>query len=131
MAASSGGKPRSRNTLPEDFLTTFFIVLPSNLFVSLSSNFNIMLIRFSCLLLKRMENMDSIFEVSYVDNAPLSKNVNTNFLNSSSYTGHRFPIARYKPALNGIQFKTRCFTRFFGKIPKIVQARTYEIYRFH
>lgn len=78
-----------------------------------------------------MENMDSIFKFSNVDNAPLSKNMNANFLNSSSNTGHRFPVARFKFSLNGIQFKTRCFTRFLGEIPKIVQARTYEIERFH
>lgn len=78
-----------------------------------------------------MENMDGISEFSNVDNAPLSKNMNTNFLNSSSYTGHRFPVARFEFSLNGIQFKTCRFTRFFGKIPKIVQARTYEIERFH
>ena len=79
-----------------------FIKLPYNLSVSLSCNFNIMLIYFFSLLLKRMENMDGIFEFSNVDNAPFSKNVNTNFLNSSSYTGHRLPIARFKSALDGI-----------------------------
>jgi hypothetical protein len=30
-----------------------------------------------------------------------------------------------------MQFKTCCFTGFCGEIPKIVQARTYEIERFH
>ena len=78
-----------------------------------------------------MENMDSIFEFSNVDNAPLSKNMDTNFLNSSSNTGHRFPVARFKFSLNGIQLKTCSFARFFGEITKIVQARTYEIERFH
>ena len=68
--------------------------------VPLSSNFNIMLISLSRLLLKRMENVDSIIKFGNIDNTPLPKNVNPNFLNSSSYTEHRLPIARFKSTLN-------------------------------
>lgn len=75
--------------------------------------------------------MNGIFELGHVDNAPFSKDVNTNFLNSPAYTRHRLPVARFNSALNGKEFKTSCFARFSGKIPKIVQTRTYEIKRLH
>jgi len=78
-----------------------------------------------------MKNMNGVFEFSYVNKAPFSQDVDTNFLNSSSYAGQRLPIARLKSALNSIKLKTRFFARFFWKIPKIVEARTYEIKRFH
>jgi len=69
-----------------------------------------------------MENMHSIFEFGYIDNAPFPKNVNTDFFNPAPDTWHRFPIVRFKSALNGKQLKTRCFARIFREIPKIVQA---------
>ncbi len=77
-------------------------MLPSNMFISLASNFNIMLIRFSTPLLKRMENINGILELRHIDDAPFSQDVDSNFLHPMTYAGHGLPIVRLKSGLNGI-----------------------------
>ena len=43
-----------------------------------------------------MKHINCLVKLGYIDNPPLSKDMNTNLLYTGPYSLHRFPVARLK-----------------------------------
>src|SRR3989449_4339844 len=107
--ASSGGKPRSRNTFPVDrvsftFLTDHLSLSPRSPLEqqaqAMPGEIEVILRCPSRPLLERVKNVDRLGELGDVEDAVLCTRVDADLLDARPDARHRFPIVRLQAALH-------------------------------
>src|SRR2546422_1776863 len=110
-SASSRRKPRSRNTLPVEGVTLSFVVILSSRQLAgasldkqssepLAGEFHLGSGRCSRALLERMENIDSLCELSDIQNSMFERCVDPNLPHSRPDSCHVLPIQRRQASLD-------------------------------
>jgi hypothetical protein len=95
--ASSGEKSRSAYTLPLDsMIFSASIQLPSNLSETSAGEFDVFLQGFLCLFRERMQHINRISELGYVNNAPFAERMHVDFLYADTNGIYRLTGGRFK-----------------------------------
>jgi len=134
-SAASEEKPRSRKTLPLDRVTFSFILnLPPCGIVSpslhdqgskpVSGDFQLSFRGFPGSLLEGVQHVDALLELRDIEDSMFEFGVDTNLPNTGSYSGHRFPVVRFKPLLDTPQLEPRNASCVGRKTFEIVSRRS-------
>jgi hypothetical protein len=72
--------------------------------------------------LKGVQDIDPFGKLRHVEDPMLSASVDSQFINTRSYTGNGLPVIRLKPLLNQVQVVTGHASRGFGKGSQVLES---------
>jgi hypothetical protein len=78
-----------------------------------------------------MKHINCFAKLGDIDYSPFPQYMNTNLFYTGADNVHWLPVAWLKSALDCMELETCGPTRFVGRIPEIVQARSYEFQWLH
>src|SRR5712671_4374849 len=104
-AASSGGKPRSMNTLPLDFFTRCFMTF-LDLAIAPAGELDILFARLLRFLLKGMQHVDALCKSCDVDHPLLALHTDADLVRTPPNVEHGLEVRWHEAALHLPQFET-------------------------